>query len=65
MLYDSETRDYKLSNGYGVWGSLLERKYPNEPLKMRSVFNLVPDFEPHCVFYHFGGNLDFLLLRTC
>ena len=36
----------------GFGGSLLERKHPNEPLNMRSVFNIVPDFdyEPRCVF---------------
>jgi hypothetical protein len=34
MVGVSETKDYKLSFGYGVWGCFGERNCPNEPLKV-------------------------------
>jgi predicted permease len=63
MIQKLEITSFLMVMGLVFGGSLLERKHPNEPLKIRSVFNIVPDFEPPCDLFSFWRQSGFSLAQ--
>ena len=61
MLYDSETRDYKLSNGDGVWGVLIREEINPWKWGLSSTLSMILNL---VVFFSFWWQSLFPLLRA-